>query len=144
MRILGPIVSPSPAPVAVLDPKNMDRRAVGSQIVGDPSLRNKSTLLEELAHQFQRAVLVSLGLDQHIKNLALRANDPATGCRKPLRRCDKAEVLPSHHLRDCSGAFGRSGCQVELTPTGKHRLLTAHASSGHAWAEEIRGSHSHA
>src|SRR5271156_3114736 len=28
MRILGPIVPPSPALVAALDPKNMDRRAV--------------------------------------------------------------------------------------------------------------------
>jgi hypothetical protein len=111
--------------VAVLDPKNMDRRAEGSQIVGDPSLRDKSTLLEELAHQFQRGVLVSLGLDQHIKNLALRANDPATGCRKPLRRCDKAEVLPSHHLRDCSGCF-----RPERLPGGTYTHRKASPSHG--------------
>jgi hypothetical protein len=28
-------------------------------------------LLQELVHQFQRGVIVSLGLDQHIENLAL-------------------------------------------------------------------------
>ena len=42
----------------------------------DQSLRNKSILLEELAHQFQRGLLVSLGLDQHIENVALSVDGP--------------------------------------------------------------------
>ena len=116
MRVLGPIVSPSPAPVAELDPKNMDRRAVGSQIVGDPSLRNKSTLLEELAHQFQRGVLVSLGLDQHIKNLALRANDPLRVAAS--RYGDATKPRFCHLITSATApvAFGRSGCRWNLYP----------------------------
>ena len=42
----------------------------------DQSLRNKGILLEELAHQFQRRVFVSLGLDQHIEDLAFRVDGP--------------------------------------------------------------------
>ena len=38
---------------------------------GDQPLRNKGILLQELAHQFQRGVLVALRLDQHIEDLAL-------------------------------------------------------------------------
>jgi hypothetical protein len=41
-------------------------------------------------------------------------------------------------------AFGWSGCQVDLHPPESVRLLTAHASSGYAWAEEIRGWRTHA
>ena len=76
MRILGPIVPPSPALVAVLDAKNMDYRAVRSQIVGDQSLGDEGILPQKLAHQLQRGVLVSLGLDQHIEDLAFGVDGP--------------------------------------------------------------------
>jgi hypothetical protein len=46
------------------------RGAVRSQVVCDQLLRNKSILLQELAHHLQRGVLVSLGLDQHIEDFA--------------------------------------------------------------------------
>jgi hypothetical protein len=69
VRILGPIVPPSHALAAVLDCKNLDPRAVWSQVVGAQAL-NKSIPVEELARQLQRRVLVSLGLDRHIENLA--------------------------------------------------------------------------
>jgi hypothetical protein len=69
MRILGTVVLPPPALVAVLDPKILDRGAVWPQIVGDQSLRDEGIFLQELAHQLQR-VLISLGLDQRIEDLA--------------------------------------------------------------------------
>src|ERR1700722_13074116 len=52
------------------------RTATPSQVVGDQPLGNEGILLQELAHQFQRGVLVSLGLDQHIENLALSIDGP--------------------------------------------------------------------
>src|SRR5271165_5496611 len=70
MRILCSIVLPSPPFVPAFDPQVPGRGAVRSQVVGDQPLRNKGILLQELAHQLQRGMLVSLGLDQHIKDLA--------------------------------------------------------------------------
>ena len=60
----------------VFNPKNMDGGAVQSQIVGDQSLGNKGIFPQKFAHQLQRGVLVSLGLDQHIENLALSVDGP--------------------------------------------------------------------
>ena len=58
------------------DPKFSSRGAVGSQIVGDQPLRSEGILLQELAHQFQCGVLVSLGLDQHIEDFAFGVDGP--------------------------------------------------------------------
>ena len=71
MRILGPIVLPSPALMAAFNPEIAGRRAVGPQVIRDQPIRNESIFLQELAHQFQRCVLVSLRLDQHIETLGL-------------------------------------------------------------------------
>src|SRR5208282_5648592 len=76
MRILSSIVLPSPALMPPFDPDLPDRGAIRSQVVGDQSLRNEGILLQELAHQFQRRLLVSLGLDQHVEDLALRVDGP--------------------------------------------------------------------
>src|SRR5208283_2323869 len=76
MRILSSIVLPSPALMAAFDPKLPDRGAVLSQVVSDQLLRNKGILLQELAHQLQRGMLVSLGLDQHVEDLALSVDSP--------------------------------------------------------------------
>ena len=62
--------------MAAFDPKLPDRGAVCSQAVGDQPLRNKGILLQKLAHQFQRGVLISFGLDQHIEDLALSVDSP--------------------------------------------------------------------
>ena len=35
-----------------------------------PPIGNEAELLQKFAHQFQRGMLVSPGLDQHIENLA--------------------------------------------------------------------------
>ncbi len=70
MRILSSVVLPSPPFVPVFDSQVPGRSAIRSQVVGDQPLWNKGILLQELAHQFQRGMLVSLGLDQHIEDLA--------------------------------------------------------------------------
>ena len=71
MRILGPIVLPSPAVMQVVDAEVEGRCAVGPQIFRHHSLGNDGVFPWKFAHQFQRGVLVALGLDQHIQNLAL-------------------------------------------------------------------------
>jgi hypothetical protein len=71
MRILGPIVLPSPALMQVFDAKIAGRCAVGPQIICDQPLRDEGVFLQQLPHQFQSGVLVALGLHQHIENLAL-------------------------------------------------------------------------
>ena len=76
MRILSPVVLPSPALVPVLDPKVPDCGAVGSQVVGDQSLRNEGKFPQKLAHQFQRSMPVSLRLDQYIEDLAFGVHGP--------------------------------------------------------------------
>src|SRR5208337_1878468 len=70
------VVLPSPPFVPAFDPEVPGRGAVRSQVVGDQSLRNEGIPLQKLAHQFQRGVLVSLGLDQHIEDLAFGVDRP--------------------------------------------------------------------
>jgi hypothetical protein len=70
MRILDPIVLPSTALIAAVDPKVVGGGAIRAQVVGDHSIRSEAIFLQKFAHQFQRGMLVSLGLDQHIEDLA--------------------------------------------------------------------------
>ncbi len=70
MRILGPIVLPSPALMPAFNAEIVGCCAVGPQIIRDQSIGNYGVFPQKLAHQFQRGVLVALGLDQHIQNLA--------------------------------------------------------------------------
>ena len=72
MRVFGPIVPPLTALMTALDPKVARRRAIRAQVVGNHSIGNEAVFLEELAHQFQRGVFVSLGLDQHVEDFTLR------------------------------------------------------------------------
>ena len=70
MRILGSIVLPPSTRMPVLDPQIAGRGAIGPQVVGDHPIWNEAIFLQKLAHQFQRSVLVSFGLDQHIEDFA--------------------------------------------------------------------------
>jgi len=72
MRVFGPIVPPSTALMAALDAEVARRSAIRVQVVGDHSIGNEAVSLQKLAHQFQRGVLVSLGLDQHVEDFTLR------------------------------------------------------------------------
>ena len=74
MRVLGPIVPPLTTLMAALDPKVARCSAIRAQVVGDDSIGNEAVFLEELAHQFQRGVLVPLGLDQHVEDFTLRVD----------------------------------------------------------------------
>ena len=56
--------------MAARDPEIMGCSAVQPQIVRDQTLGNERVFLEKLSQQFQRGMLVSLGLDQHVKDLA--------------------------------------------------------------------------
>ena len=69
----APVVdfTPSPAVVQVVDAEIEGCCAVGPQIIRDQPLRSDGVFPQKFAHQFQRGVLVALGLDQHIQNLAL-------------------------------------------------------------------------
>ena len=71
MRVLRSIVAPSSALVPVRNPKLASCRPIGPQVIGDQPLRDEAIFLQQLAHQLQRGTLVSLGLDQHVQNLAL-------------------------------------------------------------------------
>jgi hypothetical protein len=71
MRILGAIVLPPTALMAGANPKVMRAGSIRAQIVRDQSIGDEPAFLQEFAHQFQRDMLVSLALDQHVKDLAL-------------------------------------------------------------------------
>src|SRR5271166_1725307 len=79
MRILGPIVLPSPAIMQVVDAEIEGCCAVGPQIIRDQSIRNDGVFPQKFAHEFQRGVLVALGLDQHIQKPRPRRRRRATG-----------------------------------------------------------------
>jgi hypothetical protein len=55
--------------MAAFDSQVPRRGTVRSEIVCDHSLGDNGVFLEKLAHQFQRGMLVSLRLDQHIEDL---------------------------------------------------------------------------
>jgi xanthine dehydrogenase YagR molybdenum-binding subunit len=71
MRILGAVVLPPTALMAGANPKIMRGGSIRAQIVSDQSIWDEPAFLQEFAHQFQPGILVSLALDQHVKNLAL-------------------------------------------------------------------------
>ena len=50
----------------------------------------------------------------------------------PIRDQLHRRLQPFRHLHDCSGCFRLERLPVGLAPTGKRRLLTAHARSGHS------------
>jgi len=52
-------------------PKIMSSGSIPAQIIRDQLIGDEPAFLQELAHQFQRGMLVSLGLDQHVEDLAL-------------------------------------------------------------------------
>jgi hypothetical protein len=54
-----------------LDSEIASGRAVRPQVVRDHPIGNEAVILQEFSHQFQRGMLVSLGLDQHIEDFAL-------------------------------------------------------------------------
>src|SRR5450432_4795063 len=68
MRVLGPIVLPSTTLMMALDPEIEGGSARRAQIIRDHPIGNEAIFLQKLAHQFQRSMLVSLGLDQDVED----------------------------------------------------------------------------
>jgi hypothetical protein len=56
--------------MAMIDPEIAGGVAIRPQVIGDHPIWNEAIFLQKFAHQSQRGVLVSLGLYQHIENLA--------------------------------------------------------------------------
>jgi hypothetical protein len=71
VRILNAVVLAPTALMAGAYPKIMSSGSIRAQIVRDQSIGDEPTFSQELAHQFQRGMLVSLGLDQYVEDLAL-------------------------------------------------------------------------
>ena len=71
MRILGAIVLPPTALMAGANPKIMGSGSIRPQIVRDQSIGDEPVFLQKCTHQFERGMLVSLGLDQHVEDFAL-------------------------------------------------------------------------
>src|SRR5512139_2210080 len=70
MRVFSPVVAPSAAPVVLLDAEVAGSGAIRPQVVGNQQVWNEAVLLQQLAHELQRGMLVAFGLDQHIEDLA--------------------------------------------------------------------------
>src|SRR5580704_6548856 len=66
MRILGSIVAPSTTLMSSCDSKITGSGSIRPQIVRDQLVWDKSILLQQLAHEFQRGTLVPPALDKHI------------------------------------------------------------------------------
>ena len=70
MRVLGAIVFRSTALVVIFDPEFACGGAIRAQRLSDHPFGNEGIFLQKLVHQFQGSMLVPLGLDQHIEDLA--------------------------------------------------------------------------
>src|SRR5476651_222357 len=68
MRTLSSIVLPSTTLMVAVDPKVVGGGAIGAQVVRDQSIGNEAVFLQKFSNPFQRGMLVSLGLDQHIED----------------------------------------------------------------------------
>jgi hypothetical protein len=67
-------------------PKIMSGSDVRAQIVSDPLIGDEPVFLQKSTHQFQRGMLVSLGLDRHVKHLALGVNGAPQTMRPQILR----------------------------------------------------------
>src|SRR5208282_5783022 len=75
-------------------------------------------VLQELAHQFQRGVLVSLGLDQHVENLALSINGPPQVDHLAVDfQIDLVEMPRRVRLRATLSQVGRNHWSETVHPT---------------------------
>ena len=70
MRVLCSVVAPSPAFMAMKEPKMPRGHAVGSQIVRHKLVWHKAHFLEQFSHQFQCSSLVSLALHKNVEDFA--------------------------------------------------------------------------
>jgi hypothetical protein len=74
MRILSPIVERAAGDVSRLHANITQSRAIRWQFVCHDSGWTEALLLEKLSHEFQRGLLVSSRLYQHVQDLAFAIN----------------------------------------------------------------------
>src|ERR1700722_15398804 len=111
-------------------PKIMSGGGIRAQIVSDQLIGDEPVFLQKSAHQFQRGMLVSLGLDQQVEDLTLGVNgapqmDHAAGVldidlvKMPNRvrlgaslaqicrdhRPEMVHPAPNRFVRDCDSAL---------------------------------------
>ena len=85
MRILGSIVAPSTTLMSSCDSKITGSGSIRPQIVRDQLVWDKSILLQQLAHEFERGTLVPSALDQNIEDLAVNSLPTLTPFRVQSR-----------------------------------------------------------
>jgi hypothetical protein len=108
MRILRAVVFPFAPFMTALNAEIPDRRAVGSQIVRHQEIRNHRVFLEKLAHQLYRGALVSLGLNQHVKNFAFSIDSaPKVHHRAVDLQVDFVQILNRMRLRSTPSQIRR-------------------------------------
>ena len=71
MRTLGPIVQPLSPKVDAGEAKITKGGIVGAIVVSDDRIGRDPLILQQLAHQAQRCIFVSSGLDQKVENFTL-------------------------------------------------------------------------
>ena len=70
MGILCPVIVPATRVVSPRNAKFAQRRAVGSELVGDDGGRSDALLLQEFSHQLERRLALSPWLNQNVQDLA--------------------------------------------------------------------------
>src|SRR5271166_922960 len=132
MRILSSVVLPSPPFMPAFDPQIPGRGAVRSQVVCNQPLWNKGILLQELAHQLQRGMLVSLGLDQHIEDLALRVDGSPKVDHSPVDlQIDLVEMPSRVRLQATLSSVGRDHRSEMVHATPNRLIRRRHAAFRH-------------
>ena len=71
MRSLDAIVLPTGLMMPGRQPKIPKGRSIGTELVRDDRARRQTALLYQLSHEFQRGLLVTLGLHEDIQDLAV-------------------------------------------------------------------------
>src|SRR5271166_3559424 len=131
MRILGSIVLPSPAIMQVVDAEIEGRCAVGPKIIRDQSIRNDGVFPQKFAHQFQRGVLVALGLDQHIQNLALGVDGAPQVNHAPIDfQIDLVEMPSRMRFQAALSQVGRNHRSEMVHPTPNRLVRHRHSAFG--------------
>ena len=109
---------------------------IGSPFIGDDCSRRETMLLQKLAHQLERSMLVPLGLDEDIKDFAVLIDSPpqihpATADRDihlvemPLWVCPRAP----------SSQFPRNRWAVPLHPSSNCLIRHFDASFSHKFLD---------
>jgi hypothetical protein len=78
VRILGSAIHPWTALMTAADREVVSGGAARAPVVYDQAIGDEAVFLQELAHQFQRAMLVLLGLGQNVGDLCLAITIPST------------------------------------------------------------------